>query len=54
LCDFEGFSVETDVSRTRKEVSELAKKVGLHEVDIHDVDELTDSHEEELSAEDSV
>jgi hypothetical protein len=54
MRDFKGFAVEEDVSRTRKKVAELAKKVGLEEVDVDAVDELINSLKEELSTEDSV
>lgn len=51
-CDFKGFSVESDLSETREEIVSLAKKVGLAEVELGDVQELLDSHKEELSPQD--
>jgi hypothetical protein len=46
--------VEEDVSETREKVAELEKKLALDEVDVDAVDELINSHKEELPTEDSV
>jgi hypothetical protein len=54
MCDFKGFTVEKNVFKPRKKVTELTKKVVLVEADVDGVEELIKSHKEELSTEDSV
>jgi hypothetical protein len=41
--------MDEDMPRTRKNIIEFAKKVGFHEVDVGDVEELLNSHKEQLS-----
>jgi hypothetical protein len=54
MCDFKGITVEKNVSRTRKKVAELTKKVGLVEANVDGVEELIKLYKEEISTEDSV
>jgi hypothetical protein len=52
--DFKGFSVEGDVSKARKNIMGLGKKVGFNEVDLDVVEELLNLHKEELPPEDLI
>ena len=49
--DFEGFDLQSEEAKLKQQLLESAKAVGFHEVEEQDINDLLESHDEELTTE---